>query len=87
MQKERHAAFARRHRGRVILDATGLGGYEVLPSGTITYAAPSGYHDDCVMALALANDGRWEAEGCGRMLPFAADGWPAAGVVGGAAGA
>ena len=42
--------------------------YEISPSGGITYNAPSGYHDDCVMALALANHGRWEAESCGRMM-------------------
>ena len=43
--------------------------YEIGPAGQISYAAPSGYHDDCVMALAL---GVW---GChtygvepGRML-------------------
>ena len=43
--------------------------YEIGPTGQISYAAPSGYHDDCVMALAL---GVW---GCrtygvepGRML-------------------
>ncbi len=43
--------------------------YEIGPTGQISYAAPSGYHDDCVMALAL---GMW---GChtfgvepGRML-------------------
>lgn len=28
-----------------------------LPSGYIRYAAPAGYHDDCVMSLALAWDG------------------------------
>ena len=28
--------------------------YEIGPTGQISYAAPSGYHDDCVMALALA---------------------------------
>ncbi len=27
--------------------------YEIGPTGQISYAAPSGYHDDCVMALAL----------------------------------
>ena len=27
--------------------------YEIGPTGQIAYAAPSGYHDDCVMALAL----------------------------------
>lgn len=43
--------------------------YDIGPTGQISYAAPSGYHDDCVMALALA------AWGChtygvepGRML-------------------
>jgi len=43
--------------------------YEIGPTGQISYAAPSSYHDDCVMALAL---GVW---GChtfgiepGRML-------------------
>jgi hypothetical protein len=47
--------------------------YEIGPTGQISYAAPSGYHDDCVMALAL---GVW---GChtfgvepGRMLRLGA---------------
>ncbi|MEI7900105.1 MAG: hypothetical protein WCK89_07620 [bacterium] len=34
--------------------------YLIGPTGQISYSAPSGYHDDCVMALAL---GVW---GCGR---------------------
>ena len=49
--------------------------YEIGPTGQISYAAPSGYHDDCVMALAL---GVW---GChtfgvepGRMLRLGAGG-------------
>jgi len=42
--------------------------YVIGPSGQITYAAPSGFHDDCVIALALANYRRWETENCGRML-------------------
>jgi phage FluMu gp28-like protein len=29
--------------------------YTINPSGTVSYSAPEGYHDDCVMALALAN--------------------------------
>lgn len=29
-------------------------GYEVTPKGRVTYSAPAGQHDDCVMALALA---------------------------------
>ncbi len=28
--------------------------YRVGPMGQVSYDAPSGYHDDCVMALALA---------------------------------
>ena len=32
--------------------------YAVTSSGTITYNAPSGFHDDCVIALALANKAR-----------------------------
>jgi hypothetical protein len=28
--------------------------YAIGPTGQVSYAAPSGYHDDCVMALALA---------------------------------
>ena len=31
--------------------------YEIGPTGQISYAAPSGYHDDCVMALALGVSG------------------------------
>ena len=49
--------------------------YDIGPTGQISYAAPSGYHDDCVMALAL---GVW---GCrtygvepGRMLRLAVGG-------------
>lgn len=127
IQKERILAFARKYRGRLILDASGVGdpifddlkrvyvdiepfkftalsktelvqrlivaveqrkvawssGWEVLtaemrryeyqigPSGGITYNAPGGYHDDCVVALALANHRRWETESVGRMLPVA----------------
>ena len=29
--------------------------YEMLPSGRVRYNAPQGYHDDCVISLALAN--------------------------------
>jgi len=144
IQKERILGFARKHRGRLILDATGVGDpiyddlkqkyadiegfkltsasktaliqrlivgieqrrvswpatsgqstvngepwgiltselkryeYEISPSGGISYNAPSGYHDDCVMALALANHGRWEAESCGKMMALGGIGRPAA---------
>jgi hypothetical protein len=42
--------------------------YSIGPTGAIGYSAPDGYHDDCVMALALANHRRWETEGCGEIL-------------------
>ena len=46
--------------------------YEMGPTGQISYNAPSGYHDDCVIALALAV---WGAAGFGKpagsMLRFA----------------
>ena len=32
--------------------------YEVLPSGKIRYSHPSGFHDDCVISLAIANSCR-----------------------------
>ncbi|MBP7427868.1 MAG: terminase family protein [Candidatus Hydrogenedentes bacterium] len=113
IQKERIVAFARKHRGRLILDATGAGDpiyddlvrvypnitpfrftahskveliqrlvvaveqrrmawprawevltnemkrfeYRLSPSGQLSYNAPDGYHDDCVIALGLANHG------------------------------
>lgn len=31
-------------------------GYEVSPLGTVRYNAPDGYHDDCVISLALINE-------------------------------
>ena len=45
--------------------------YAISPTGGISYNAPAGYHDDCVIALALANHRRWEAGNCGLMLPVA----------------
>ena len=44
------------------------------PSGQIFYGAPAGFHDDCVIALSLANHRRWETENCGKMLPVAVNG-------------
>jgi len=136
IQKERILAFAQKHRGRLILDATGAGDpiyddlaraypniepfkftghskveliqrlivaveqgnvgwpapsnvegpaewevlsnemkrfeYAISPSGAITYGAPAGFHDDCVIALALANRGRWMYSSSGLMAPFVA---------------
>ena len=110
LQRERIAAFVKRWRARLVMDATGVGDpvfddlcrvlpqvegfritaqtkrelvqglmvaveqrrvswpaawdvmtaemkryeYEIGPTGQVSYSAPAGYHDDCVMALALA---------------------------------
>jgi len=43
--------------------------YGIGPTGRISYGAPSGYHDDCVMALALANHGRWNRGYAGSCFP------------------
>ena len=42
--------------------------YAIGTSGTITYSAPSGFHDDCVMALALAVAGRQNDAHVGSMF-------------------
>ena len=124
IQKERIVAFARKQRGRLILDATGAGDpiyddlvrvypnitpfrftahskveliqrlvvvveqrrvtwprawevltnemkrfeYRLSPSGQLSYSAPEGYHDDCVISLALANGYRQEYGQMGLML-------------------
>ncbi len=44
--------------------------FEIGETGRISYGAPSGYHDDCVIALALANHRKWEGEQCGCMFPI-----------------
>ena len=44
--------------------------FEYGATGRISYGAPSGYHDDCVIALALANYRKWEGEQCGTMVAF-----------------
>jgi hypothetical protein len=130
IQKERIVSFCCKYKGRLILDATGVGDpiyddlkhqipdiegvkltafsktmliqrlivaveqqkiswpvewddltaemrrfeYQIMPSGGIQYNAPSGYHDDCVISLALANHGRWAGETAGTMRAFA-PGW------------
>ena len=47
--------------------------YKLTANGNITYNAPGGYHDDCVIALALANSARWlfKCAGSIRVLPSA----------------
>ena len=47
--------------------------YDLGPTGQVSYAAPSGYHDDCVMALALAVFGASRPVP-GNMLPISAGG-------------
>lgn len=37
-----------------LISELGLFGYKISPAGVTTYQAPEGYHDDCVIALALA---------------------------------
>jgi hypothetical protein len=39
---------------KTLLEELGAYEYEKLPSGLFRYGAPSGFHDDCVTALALA---------------------------------
>lgn len=41
----------------VAIDELGVFGCELTPSGNVRYGAPEGYHDDCVIALALVNWG------------------------------
>ena len=38
--------------------------YEMTRTGKITYSAPDGKHDDCVIAIALAN--YYSVENCGK---------------------
>lgn len=44
--------------------------YKVTANGAITYNAPSGYHDDCVIALALANSARYQFKWTGEIKTF-----------------
>lgn len=44
--------------------------YAITPKGSITYNAPSGYHDDCVIALALANSARFQFKWTGEARMF-----------------
>lgn len=60
-------------RDKTLLGELGAYGYERLPSGLFKYGAPSGFHDDCVTALALAVWGLEKEYGSrvvGTMAPF-----------------
>lgn len=39
----------------ILIDEIKIFSYEISSSGLIKYSAPEGYHDDCVISLALAN--------------------------------
>lgn len=57
----------------ILLGELGAYSYERLPSGLFRYAAPAGFHDDCVTALALAVWGlekEYGARVVGTMAPF-----------------
>lgn len=53
----------------VLLNEVGIFEYQMLPSGVVRYAAPQGYHDDCVIGLALANWGVCQEVGGGFAIP------------------
>jgi hypothetical protein len=48
--------------------------YKIGPTGLISYNAPDGYHDDCVIALALANQKRHKSGSAGTMARFVDNG-------------
>ncbi len=45
-------------------------GFNITPTGTITYGAPAGHHDDCVIALALAWHGMKSVGNFDRYMHF-----------------
>jgi hypothetical protein len=45
--------------------------YAIGPSGAITYSAPSGFHDDYVIALALAKSACYAPRATSLMAPLA----------------
>jgi phage FluMu gp28-like protein len=49
--------------------------YEIGPTGNISYSAPGGYHDDCVIALALAQWGRAKYGMCDGLFQAFTHGW------------
>jgi phage FluMu gp28-like protein len=52
--------------------------YAVTNNGAITYSAPSGFHDDCVIALALANKARHTFTNHTRLVVFSSAHAPSA---------
>ena len=56
LEKERIGIFSKEISPELINEML-IFEYEMTPSGLIRYQAPQGYHDDCVIALALANWG------------------------------
>ena len=41
--------------------------YKIGPTGTMTFNAPSGYYDDCVMSLMLCNEARRNVGGSSKI--------------------
>ena len=59
--------------GKILRDEMLIFEYEMTPSGLIRYQAPEGYHDDSVIALALAN---WGVQQGGQgYFGFSKDNW------------
>jgi len=52
----------------ILIDELGVFGCELTHSGNITYGAPEGYHDDAVIALAIANWGLYSKEKTKRIV-------------------
>lgn len=59
-------------RDNILLGELGAFSYEKLPSGLLRYSAPTGFHDDCVISLALAVWGLEKEYGC-RVVGMMAD--------------
>ncbi len=55
--------------GKVLRDEMLIFEYEMTSSGLIRYQAPEGYHDDCVIALALTNWGVQNGGGGAAGIP------------------
>jgi len=57
---------------RVLLNELEMFTYSLSPSGLIRYSAPEGYHDDCVIALALA---AWQIKKSGPVGGYVVKRW------------
>ena len=55
--------------GKIQFDEMVIFEYEMTSSGLIRYQAPEGFHDDCVVGLALANWGVQHGGGGAAKVP------------------